>query len=1153
MSSGRTIAELAFRAQPFERIARALQDGPARLWVSGLLGSSKSLLAAVLAARFPHAWVVVAPTPSDAEHVHDDLVTFLGQERVQLYGEWETLPYERRSPLSTITESRLITLSRLAAGEPLIVVTSPRAMMQATLPRRLLRDATWTVSKGAELDLGAFTRSLADMGFRRVRIVEEPGDLSVRGGIADVMPFGYDDPVRIELDGDVVASVRQFDVMTQRSLRQLERATILPRREVVLLGEGVGELMERLAAGHPSDSEDREHLLQGLDARFHFDGVEQYLPVIHPDAETLVDYLPAETGAVIVREDEVWDRAEQTLLEAARIYTERHEELPLCEPERLFTPFERIAGRLAKGRLVATGLVASGRMDFGERVEAHAAAQEPFSSNLDLLRRRIAELARDHRVFVMCDNRGQVARLRELLGDAATDVALEIGSLEKGFSVPEAGLVVFTDHDIFDRYRRRRRRRFRGGAPLSSFEALSEGDYVVHIAHGIGRYVGMTRLEADGRALDCVVVEYADGGKLFVPADELDRLQKYVGKDGVVPQLNKLGTGAWQRTTARAKAAVQELARDLLRHYASRRARPGHAFGPDVVWQQELEASFIYEETEDQLRATEEIKADMESERPMDRLVCGDVGFGKTEVAIRAAFKAVMGGKQVAVLVPTTILAQQHLTTFRDRLAEYPVAVDVLSRFRTDKEQDDVLARLKGGKVDVVIGTHRLIQKDVEFRDLGLLVIDEEQQFGVLHKETIQRMRASVDVLTLTATPIPRTLHMSLVGARDLSVINTPPRDRLPVRTEIAPFDDELIAEAVMREVDRGGQVYFVHNRVQTIDAMTAYLRNLLPSVRVDMGHGQMPERQLETVMLRFLEAEVDVLVCSMIIESGLDIPNANTIVINRADRFGLAQLYQLRGRVGRSNHRAYAYLLIPRDKALSETARRRLAAIEEFTELASGYKLAMRDLEIRGAGNILGAQQHGHMLAVGFNLYARLLREAVQELRGEAVAEEPEAVVNIKTDAYIPDSYIADHDTKIDIYKRIRDAASEAVLDGLAEELGDRFGAPPEHVGSLLDVQAVRVLGKAAGVREVSYAGGAVEAAFAAGREPTPGVLRRVLAACDVPLEFDARVGLTVRFPAPKDRPDALRAARKVLRHFVACGRLPHGEKGPRRGSRVY
>jgi transcription-repair coupling factor (superfamily II helicase) len=1137
--SGRVIVDIAKDAEPIRRVTERLQAGAARLWVGGLVGSSKSLLAAVLRTTLGRPWVVIGPTLSDAEHIYDDLVTFLGDGDVQLFSEWETLPYERRSPLFTIVETRLVTLSRLLAGESFVTVTTPKAIMQTTLPRRLLTETTRVIRSGSDVDLEALERSLVDLGYRRVRMVEDSGDFSVRGGIVDLLPFGYDDPIRIELSGDTVDSVRQFDVYTQRSVRDLGEATILPRREVVLAGEGTGELAARLAGAHPVDSTDRDHMLDALESRFYFEGVEQYLTAIHPDAETLVDYLPDDTGVVIVREDEVVDRAGQLSLEAATIFSEKREEAPVCEPDRLLIPFERVLAKIGKRPIVSTGLVPSGAIEGAEKLMISSKLQEPFGSDLELLRRRLKELSELYRVFIMCDNRGQAARLKELLGDPAIDVALEIGSLEKGFALPDAGLVVYTDHDIFDRYRRRRRPRFRGGAPISTFEALEQGDFVVHVNHGIGMYTGMSRVEADGRLVDCVVVEYADGGKLYVPADEIGRLQKYVGKEGQRPRLNKLGTSAWARTKARAKAATQELARELLRLYASRKARPGHSFGSDVVWQQELEASFIYEETGDQLRAAEEIKEDMESDRPMDRLICGDVGFGKTEVAIRAAFKAVMDGKQVAVLVPTTILAQQHMTTFGDRLAEYPVEVDVLSRFRTEREQAEILERLREGKVDIVIGTHRLIQKDVEFKDLGLLVIDEEQQFGVLHKETIQKMREVVDVLTMTATPIPRTLHMSLMGARDMSIINTPPRDRLPVRTEIAPFDDDLIVEAVMRELDRAGQIYFVHNRVQTIEGMASYLRDLLPEVVIDVGHGQMPERQLESVMLRFLDGKIDVLVCSMIIESGLDIPNVNTIIINRADRFGLAQLYQLRGRVGRSNHRAYAYLLIPRDRAITAIARRRLGAIQEFTELSSGYKLAMRDLEIRGAGNILGAEQHGHMMAVGFNLYSRLLREAVRRMKGEEPSPVEEATIDIRVDAYIPDRYIPDNEMKIDVYKRIGGAESVVAVDRLGEELSDRFGAPPGEVESLLEVQALRVVCRAAGIRRVSLVDGRVEATFAPGRAPKPGTMKRVLKDCDTPLEFDSRGGLLVRFEAPRDRRGALRLGRMVLKHFASSANL--------------
>ncbi|MBD3367104.1 MAG: transcription-repair coupling factor [Candidatus Eisenbacteria bacterium] len=1131
---GRRIVERALESGPVPDVVRRVADGGTRLWVSGLLGSSKTLLAAALAREDGRAWVVMAPNASDAEHAHDDLVTFLGPGRVQFYGEWETLPYERRSPLASITETRLVTLSRLTRGEPIVVVTTPKAAMQTTLPRHVLADVTRTIRRGDEVDLENVTRSLVDLGYRRVRIVEDSGDFSVRGGIVDVLPFGYDDPIRVELFGDTVESVRQFDTYTQRSISDLDEATILPRREVVLQEEGAGELAERLRKIHPADSTDRDHLLAGLDTRFYFEGVEQYLPTIHPDAETLADYLPEDAGAFLIREEEIHDRAEQLSLEAATIYSERRQEMPLCDPDSLLVPFEGVRSKMARRALVTTGLVQSGRIEGLERIHVESHLQESFASNLELLRGRLQQLARDNRVIIMCDNAGQAARLSELLEETAGVVEMEVGSLERGFSLPASRLVVYTDHDIFQRYRRRRRRRIRGGAPLASFEALSQGDYVVHVSHGIGRYVGIERVEADGRLIDCVVVEYADEGRVYVPADELDRLQKYVGKEGHVPRLNKLGTPAWQKTKERAREAAEKLARELLELYASRRARPGHAFGPDNVWQQELEASFIYEETDDQLRATEEIKEDLESSRPMDRLICGDVGFGKTEVAIRAAFKVVMDGKQVAVLVPTTILAQQHLTTFRDRLAEYPVRVDVISRFRTAGEQKEILERLKDGKVDIIIGTHRLIQKDVEFSDLGLLVIDEEQQFGVLHKEAIQRLKQSVDVLTMTATPIPRTLHMSLMGARDMSIIATPPRDRLPVRTEISPFDDELITEAVMREIDRGGQVYFVHNRVQTIEAMASYLRNLLPELRIEIGHGQMPERQLEDVMFRFLDGEIDVLVCSMIIESGLDIPNVNTIIVNRADRFGLAQLYQLRGRVGRSNHRAYCYLLIPRDMNITPIARRRLAAIQEFTDLSSGYKLAMRDLEIRGAGNVLGAEQHGHMMAVGFNLYARLLRDAVARIKDGAVPEEAEATVHIKVDAYIPNDYIPDNDMKIDIYKRIRDTREVEPVDGLAEELRDRFGPPPQEVLALLDVQAIRILARETGLRRVELAGGSVECEFAESREPTPGAIRAVLSACTEPLEFDARGALVFRFPAPSTRRGALETARRVLSDFI-------------------
>ena len=591
--TGRKIVDVALGSGAFAEIERALASERPRLWVGGLLGSSKSLLAAALRRRLPHAWVVVAPTPTDAEHVYDDLVTYLGGEGVQLFGEWETLPYEHRSPLARIVESRLVTMSRLLAGETPVIVTTPKGMMQATLPPGQLERAIARVSVGAALRLEDAARRFVDLGYRRVRMVEDTGEFSVRGGIIDFLPFGYDDPIRVELSGDAVESMRQFDVYTQRSVRDLQEAVILPRREVVLVDEGTGELASRIESAHAAESRDRERLLDGLDAGFHFEGVEQYLPVIHEDAGTLVDYLPADAGVFLIRDDEIWDRADQLSLEAAKIYSERRDDAPLCEPDSLLVPFERIISRLGSRPIVSAGLVPTARIDGLKRLEVRTTLQEPTGPEFDELRVRLSGLARSSRVFVMCDNRGQVARLRELLAETATDVALEVGSLEKGFAFPEAGFVVYTDHDIFDRYRQRRRRKFRGGAPISSFESLEEGDYVVHVGHGIGCYVGVERVNADGRLVDCVVVEYAEGGKLYVPSDEIDRLQKYVGKEGQTPRLNRLGGVAWGKTKARAKRAVAELARELLALYASRKGRPGFEFGKDTLWQQELEASFI--------------------------------------------------------------------------------------------------------------------------------------------------------------------------------------------------------------------------------------------------------------------------------------------------------------------------------------------------------------------------------------------------------------------------------------------------------------------------------------------------------------------------------------------------------------------------------
>ncbi len=728
-------------------------------------------------------------------------------------------------------------------------------------------------------------------------------------------------------------------------------------------------------------------------------------------------------------------------------------------------------------------------------------AQEHFGRNLELVRGYIRDLmGRGLSVTVLCDTSNHRERLEELMDDVGATFV--VGNLAAGFEVPELEVAVLTDHEIFERMRRRKAgRRYSRGISLKELLAMRPGDFVVHIEHGIGVYRGIGRLTVNGHLTDCMKIEYAKGDKLFIPVDQLNLVQKYAAEEGATPALSRLGTNQWAKTKARVKQSIKEMAGELIKLYAARKAQLGYAFPPDNVWQMEMEARFPYEETPDQLSSIQDVKADMERPSPMERLICGDVGYGKTEVAIRAAFKAVTDGKQVGFLVPTTLLTQQHFDTFTERLRGYPMRVDMLSRFRTRKEIKATLADLAAGKVDIIVGTHRLLSKDVRFKDLGLVIIDEEQRFGVAHKERLKQMRTQVDVLTLTATPIPRTLNMALLGVRDMSTIRTPPRDRRPIKTEIAEFGDEVITYALMHEADRGGQSFFVHNRVETIDAMANYIRSLVPHLRVAVGHGQMRERQLEDVMRKFLAGEYDVLVATMIIESGLDLPNVNTILVNRTDSFGLAQLYQLRGRVGRSARRAYAYLLLPPDRVMTETAMKRLKAMEEFEDLGSGFQLAMRDLEIRGAGNILGTEQHGFIANVGFEMYQRLLEEAAKELKGIPAPKVIEARVVTDLEAFLPRSYVSDDPEKMNIYKTLADAATIGQVDELAAEVADRFGRPPAQAEALFEFRRLRIRATRASVDTLILRDGAV--ALDLRRPLSRDQVQRLIQQMPIPVSF--------------------------------------------------
>jgi transcription-repair coupling factor (superfamily II helicase) len=762
-------------------------------------------------------------------------------------------------------------------------------------------------------------------------------------------------------------------------------------------------------------------------------------------------------------------------------------------------------------------------------------SQETFRGSFAVLRERLRDTVEEgSAVFLLCDNQGQLTRLQEMLETLADRIQLDVAPLRNGFALPDRHVVVLTDHELFARTGRRYRAfRYGGGAPIHDYTALKRGDYVVHVEHGIGRYDGIHLLETGGTETECLLVRYQDDARIYVPIEQINLVQKYVGGEGgAPPNVAKLGSGQWERTKARARKAVEKMAGQLLEVHAARAAKRGHAYPPDGEWQREMEASFIYEETPDQRTSTDQVKSDMMDARPMDRLVCGDVGYGKTEVAIRAAFKAVADGKQVGVLVPTTILARQHLDTFRDRLRQYPIRIDMLSRFRGPKEQKETVGKVKAGEVDILIGTHRILSRDVEFRDLGLVIVDEEQRFGVKHKERFKELRKMVDVLTLTATPIPRTLNMALAGLREISVINTPPPNKLPIITEVVESSDGIIRTAILREVQRGGQVFFVHNRVRSIESVAAHLRELLPELRFDVAHGQMPERTLEKVMMDFLERKSDVLVSTMIIESGLDLPNVNTILINRADTFGLAQLYQLRGRVGRSNHRAFAHLLVPAAASLSDVARKRLRAIEEFSDLGSGFRLAMRDMEIRGAGNFLGPEQSGHMEAIGYDLYMQMLRETIAGLRGEAAPEERvRAELDVEIDAYLPEPYVADPDQRIAIYKRLAELGERDVLERLREELRDRFGRLPEPAVSLLRLKEIRILAEEAGVEKLRVRGEEAVVRFAAGREPGGEAVRRLVRDVPARLAFqaDGREGLRVQVRSEEG--GALDAVEALLR----------------------
>lgn len=1054
-------------------------------------GPARAVAVAALAEQSERRpFVVIVPTTSEAERLAKDLSAFFGTEEVDVFAGWETLPFERVSPSVESMGRRMRSLWRLQNDPPKIFLTSVRALVQKLAP-----DASSTapiaIERGDSIDVARFIENLVAFGYRREIQVEHRGEFAVRGSIVDVYPSTTDSPYRIDLWGDEVDRLTEFAVATQRTTHPIDQLLIFPAREFMPTN-AVRAKAEQLIATQPWGREQWEKISAGV----FFEGMESWVPwLVGEELQTVFQLIGNDAQLVLVEPRRLRDRAndiraeEQDLAKALAATWNIANHIGDSDDDDGNATFPMLHSELDNllTNTSAPMLTVLDTPDSPETPHVEAGGWGQVVGDGSQLIDQLQSLLSDGwTVTLAAEGTGSADRLQKLLSEKGVQLDFDerakrscaepgghivVSSVDRGFRLPAAKVAVLTEADITGRRRAHRQAKPRQSTGQGHFDDLSVGDYVVHYQHGVARYGGMVQRAISGVERDYLLLEYRGDDRLYVPSDQIDAVRPYTGGDS--PALSRLGTGEWQRAKARVRQAVTEIAQELVVLYQRRVHTPGHAFALDTPWQSELEESFPYELTPDQKIAVDSIKADMESDSPMDRLLCGDVGFGKTEVALRAVFKAVQDGYQAAVLVPTTLLAQQHFQTFSERFAGFPVRVEVLSRFLTATQAKNVIAAVKQGEVDVVIGTHRLLGDDVEFKNLGLLVVDEEQRFGVNHKEAIKAIRVGVDVLTLSATPIPRTLEMSLTGIRDLTLLNTPPAERQPILTYVGEYDDRAVAEAIRRELLRDGQVFYVHNRVQSIEKAAAHLRELVPEARIAVAHGQLDEGTLESTVLRFWEGEFDVLVCTTIIESGIDMPAVNTLVVERADLLGLGQLHQLRGRVGRSQSRAYAYLFYPPDRSLSEQAYERLKTIGEATELGSGFRIAMRDLELRGAGNLLGTGQSGHIAAVGYDLYCQMVTEAVAELKGESVAEPAEIKLELPLDANIPSDYIEREDQRLDAYRRLASVRSRQDVEDVRDEWIDRYGPIPASAEALLSVAKLRAECVRLGITDVLVAKG--------------------------------------------------------------------------------
>jgi transcription-repair coupling factor (superfamily II helicase) len=1117
-------------------VAERLTAPLAQMTVEGFSGASKALFLAHLKKNLRRPIVVLTADQNAGEALLGDLKYFFRHEKIrhtpQFFPTWELLPYEHLSPLTEVSGERLFILDQLMHGNCPFLVVPVEAVMQCVVPKSILGKLIFPLKKGDSLEREFLEACLADNGYTRVHMVEGRGEFSVRGDIVDLFQSASLNPVRVEFFGDQVESLREFDINSQVSVQEVGEIKILPVREVTLTREEIERGLSNIQAFARENDVDRGQLKEVVDRVENlggFSGIERLSSFFYPEKENLFDYLPEETLIVVDEVDVVLDKCDQYQQLIQTEYENAQDNGDIAAPPDDFylTVLE------VKSRLASVGSLAmnSLKLSDGESPDVAHFTIHPIPQ----LRGKFDSLAEQALkwneegmgVVIVAPTKGQVRRVHQLLDEYGLEMAVDKGLISSGFQIPGLGKLFVAESEIFGRsHKHRYRRKPKSQSFQRGFKDLRPNDFLVHVDYGIGQYLRTRELQTGVGGGEFLEILYADDEKLYIPMDGLGYIQKYMGSEETSPPLSKMGSVAWKRQKSRAKKAIQEMAADLLKLYATRKITERTAFSGNSIEMEEFADSFEFEETDDQLKAIDEIEEDLEQGKPMDRLVCGDVGYGKTEVAMRAAFKVVMEKKQVAVLVPTTVLAQQHLNTFQERFRNYPINIEQVSRFRTPKEQKEILAKLKTGEMDILIGTHRLLSQDVKFADLGLIIVDEEQRFGVKHKERLKKLRAKVDILTLTATPIPRTLHFSLMGVRDLSVIETPPSDRLAVKTFVRKFDEKVIREAILRELDRGGQIFFVHNKIHSILSIKELILKIVPKVRIGVAHGQLKEHQLEVVMKQFMDHEIDLLLCTTIIESGLDIPSANTIIINRADQFGLAQLYQLRGRVGRYKHQAYAYLLIPGTLAITPEARKRILAIEEMNELGAGFQLAARDMEIRGVGDMLGHKQSGHISTIGFDLYCKLIEETVKEIQGEKVESLIQPEIDLMVKGHIPTDYIEILNQRLEIYRRIQLINDLEECQSLKGELLDRYGVIPEPVEKLMELLEIRVLCQKLHISSVKLKG---HQAYLNVETGTPVAPQTIAALVDKRLKFLTEYQLSVTIDRKGWKQDT-----KTIKHYL-------------------